>query len=433
MSAFGFDADVLILGAGAAGLAAARTLCGARNVLILEGRDRIGGRILTHRELGRPPVDLGPEFIHGRPKETFDLLDEAGLIAVDIPFRQSDATDEPVHEDDAEWDEVDELVEKLSDAENEPDQSFADWLAKQNARPAVKKRAIAYIEGFNASRHDRIGVHGLIESNREEDATDGDRQHRLVGGYDQLIDALAKSVRPPSRIELNTIVRRVAWQKGRVEVTAETPSGVRTFAGPRAIITLPLSILQQPADAPTGVTFAPELPLRAALREKMVMGRVVKITLRFRERFWERVAGLDVSFVNKLDAPISVWWTKLPLRMPVLVGWAGGRRAESLPGSGRELIAVATKSLAQIFNLTEAEIAAGIIASYAHDWQSDPFSLGAYSYIGVGGRDVPKELATPLENTLFFAGEHTHTGLIGTVAGALQSGYHAAGMILGNG
>ena len=428
-----FDADVLILGAGAAGLAAARRLCGTYNVLILEGRQRIGGRILTHRELTRPPVDLGPEFIHGRPKETFDLLDEAGLIAVDIPFRQSDATDEPVHDDEAEWDEVDELLERMNRAEHEPDQSFADWLAKQNASPAVKKRAIAYIEGFNASRHDRIGVHGLIESNREEEATQAERQHRLVGGYDQLIEALAKSVRPDSRIALNTVVRRIGWQNGRVEVTAQTPAGVRTFAAPRAIVTLPLSVLQQPADAPTGVTFAPELSLRAALREKMVMGPVVKITLWFRERFWERVAGLDVSFVNKLDAPIAVWWTKLPLRMPVLVGWAGGRRAEPLPGSGRELIEVAVKSLAQIFGLPETEIADGIIASYAHDWQNDPFSLGAYSYIGVGGRDVPKQLATPLEETLFFAGEHTHTGLIGTVAGALQSGYHAAELILGNG
>ena len=245
-----------------------------------------------------------------------------------------------------------------------------------------------------------------------------------------MIAALARHVTPPSRIELSTVVRRIAWRPGRVEVTAETPAGARTFVAPRAIVTLPLSVLQQSPEAPTGVTFDPELPLRAALRQTMVMGPVVKITLRFAEPFWEKIAGLDVSFVNKLDAPIAVWWTKLPLRMPVLVGWAGGRKAESLPGSGAALIKAGVASLAQIFEIPQSQIAAQITAADAHDWQADPFSLGAYSYVGVGGRDVPAKLAEPLGDTLYFAGEHTHTGLIGTVAGALQSGYRAAERVL---
>ena len=133
-----FDADVIILGAGAAGLAAARKLCGVRRVLILEGRDRTGGRILTHRSTAWPPVDLGPEFIHGRPAETFELLNDAGLIAVDIPFHQSEADGGRLTEDDATWEEVDELLEKLENENDKPDQSFADWLAAQHARPAIK-------------------------------------------------------------------------------------------------------------------------------------------------------------------------------------------------------------------------------------------------------------------------------------------------------
>lgn len=422
------DADVIILGAGAA---AARKLTGRCRVLVLEGRESIGGRILTHRTAEEIlPIDLGPEFIHGRPKETLELLGESGLIAVDIQFRQFDATDGPVKPDDAEWNDAEALLEKLEAAEKEPDQSFADWIARQHgSTAAVKKRAISYVEGFNASNHDLIGVHGLIDSNREETATDGERQHRLIGGYDQLIAALARSISRPSRIELNTIVRRVEWGGGRVIVTAETPAGEQKFSAAKAIVTLPLSVLQQSPDAMTGVAFEPELPTRAALRQTMHMGPVVKITIRFRTAFWEQKVGLDCSFMHKLDAPIPVWWNKLPLRMPVLVGWAGGRAAERLAGSGPELVRAAVVSLARIFGMTETDVAAEIVGVYAHDWQADPFSRGAYSYVGVGGRDVPERMATPMGGTLFFAGEHTHSGLIGTVAGALQSGYRAAGQI----
>ena len=425
-----FDADVIVIGGGVAGLAAARRLVEsspAPRVLLLEGRDRLGGRILTHRTVDHPlPIDLGPEFIHGRPPETFGLLAESGLIAVDIPFHHYDASETPPSEDDGPWDAAEELLSKMTVPEN-GDESFDDFLRRHPETPAeVARRARAYVEGFNAAEAGRISVQSILESNAEEDAQDGERQHRLIGGYDQLIAALAAAVTRAGRIECGVVVRRVAWQAGRVEVTAETAAGLRTYRARQAVVALPLGVLQQPADAPTGVRFEPDVPTRSLIQDKLVMGDVRKFTLRCRSPFWEVWADRDVSFLHKLDAPIPVWWTKIPMRTPLLVGWAGGSNAKSLAGDAASLRRAAVESLAMIFDKPSATIDAEILGLYAHDWQADPFARGAYSYVAVGGADAPDRLAEPIAGTLFFAGEHTHRGLIGTVAGAIRTGYRAA-------
>lgn len=421
------DADVIIVGAGASGLAAARRLVGSYRVLVLEGRERIGGRILTHRTAEHPlPIDLGPEFIHGRAPETFALLEESGLVTVDIPFHHYDADKTPAREDDEAWNAADELLEnmKLDDGH---DVSFDDYLKRHPDTPAaVAKRAKSYVEGFNAAESDRISVQSILDSNAEEDAQDGERQYRLIGGYDQLIHALAKHVSGESRIRCGVVVRRVKWQRGRVEITVETAAGVETFVAPRTIITLPLGVLQQPADAPAGVKFEPDLPTRSLIQNKLVMGDVRKFTLRCRTSFWEEWADLDASFLHRMDAAIPVWWTRLPMRTNLLVGWAGGGQAKHLPGDTASLRKLAVESLATLFDKPAATIDAEILAVHAHDWSADVFSRGAYSYVAVGGADAPETIAEPIDNTLFFAGEHTHRGLIGTVAGALRTGYAAA-------
>lgn len=431
MSPVAYDTDVLILGAGAAGLAAARCLAGSRSVLILEARDRIGGRILTHRTIDHPlPIDLGPEFIHGRPQETFALLGESGLIAVDIPYHHFDASQSPPRENNAPWDAAEELLSKMTVADG-ADESFDDYLKRHPDTPAdVATRARSYVEGFNAADAGRISVRSILESDAEEDAQDGDLQYRLIGGYDQLIHALARHVTNPSRIECGVVVRRVTWQRGRVTVTADTAAGPRTYSAKRAIVTLPLGVLQQPPDTPAGVRFEPELPARAAITDKLIMGDVRKFTLRCRRPFWEKWADRDVSFLHKLGAPVPVWWTKVPLRTTLLVGWAGGPAAAKLAGDPLSLRRAAVESLAAIFDQPAAVLDAEILSVCSHDWAADPFSRGAYSYVAVGGADGPDEAATPVGNTLFFAGEHTHRGLIGTVAGAIKTGYRAAEQVL---
>lgn len=429
---FHVNPDILILGAGVSGLACARELSKKLNVLVLEGRNRVDGRILTHRSQVYPsPIDLGPEFIHGRPKETLELLEESRLLYYDLSFRHFEATRGKPKERPAAWDKVEALLERLN-CVGKRDCSFKDFLTQHagDIDAGTRKRAISYIEGFNAARYETISVQSILKSNEEEEEIESDRQHRLIGGYDQLAEALARSVTEPSRIELNTVIRKITWSKGRVTVLAQTPAGEKTFHAKKAVVTLPLSVLQQSPDAPTGVRFEPELPTRRLLQDKLAMGNVLKIVLHCRTPFWEEWADRDLSFIHAMDAPIPVWWTTHPLRTTLLTGWVGGSKADVRPADRESLLREAIASLAQIFHVPPKKIAGQIKDLHTHDWKADPFSLGSYSYVAVGGANAPHQLARPIDNTLYFAGEHTHTGLIGTVAGAIQTGYRAAKEIL---
>jgi monoamine oxidase len=199
-----------------------------------------------------------------------------------------------------------------------------------------------------------------------------------------------------------------------------------------------------------GISFVPDLPVsKQAAVKKMSMGNVIKINLRFRERFWEsaklwdkdadRVSFRNAGFFHYPDAPLPTWWTQLPIRAPLLVGWTGGPRADRVrTGSSSDRIAAgapsivdqAIQSLADIFTIPAGEIERQLEANYIHDWAADPFSLGAYSYLPVDGLEAQKELSLPVDHKLYFAGEATCRGHIGTVHGAIQSGQRAAAEIL---
>jgi monoamine oxidase len=410
--------DILILGAGAAGLACARRLGSKYRISVVEARDRIGGRMFTHRMHDYAlPIDLGAEFIHGRPPETFDLLPEAGVIAYDQTFHHAEATPGKPASNDKVWFKVEELLDKMK-CPSSGDCSFKDFIERQkNLRPDVKRRAISYIESFNAARYERISVKSLLASAEEEEKL-GETQHRIVGGHDQLAQVLARGV----HVELNTVVKHIRWSKFKADVTADTLAGEKTYRAERVVIALPLGVLQSDS-----IRFEPELPVRELIRDKLCMGHVIKATLRCRTPFWEKT-DRKLSFVHDLDAPIPVWWTMHPLHTTLLTGWVGGSKAEALDKN--RIRESAIDSLQAIFHLTRDQVADQILAVHTHDWSNDPFSRGAYSYAAVGGAKAPQHLSRPILGTLFFAGEHTHTGLMGTVAGAIQSGYRAAEQIL---
>src|SRR4029079_4300758 len=164
------------------------------------------------------------------------------------------------------------------------------------------------------------------------------------------------------------------------------------------------------------------------------MGPVFKVSCRFRRAFWEHrkvpiAAGgttlSDVVFLHGTpDLPLATWWTMLSMRVPMLVGWAGGPAAAKLSNlDERGIESAAVESLAALLGMSRAEVASELEACRTWDWQRDPFARGAYSYVAVSGADAMKTLAAPINDTLFFAGEHTHwEGMSGTVAGAIGSG-----------
>jgi monoamine oxidase len=318
----------------------------------------------------------------------------------------------------------------------------------------------------------------LIKANEAADEIDGYRAFRVIGGYDSVTRRLHdEAVAAGCIFRLNTIVKEINWNSRGVEATCVSVGSSggypQTFPALRLLITLPLGVLQASVQSPTShvqsqpdtgtagvlarlndqsgpVQFIPPLPAdkQHAIHE-LQMGHVVHITMRFSERFWEGLhtrgpfAGEDLSqlsFVHYPEAPLPTWWSLLHIRAPVLVGWIGGTNAERLVGlSGKpvaaglpndSLLKEALKSLYMIFGISESRLRKLLFSTHAHDWNSDPFSRGAYAYLPVNGLEAQQTLATPVDNVLFFAGEAMSVGHVGTVHGAIETGQRAAREIL---
>ncbi len=441
-------ADVLVLGAGAAGLAAAQELSQAGlRVIVIEARDRVGGRIFTQHVPGHPlPIELGAEFIHGRPPESFALVEQAGLLVYEINGERWLAQDRQLAPSDTLWKQTNQLLTQMASA-GDPDRSFQTFLTHFQNDPAWRDAAAlaaSYVEGFDAADISTVSVQALLHERRAGATDDGDRAFRIAQGYDQLVAALAASC-DPSRltIELGRIARRVIWQPGHVEVQAQGAggSGRRSFTARHAVMTLPLGVLQAPLEAPGAVEFHPPLADHAGAARQLAMGQVVKVTLRFRERFWEydrlplATASMDprqVSFVYGRAATLPTWWTAYPAIAPQLTGWAAGPQiARLVKQSEHVIVEHALDALADVLGLPRSRIEEALVGTHTHNWHADPFARGAYSYVTVNGMEAVRTLAAPVADTLFFAGEATNTdGYTGTVHGAIATGRRAAREIL---
>jgi monoamine oxidase len=206
------------------------------------------------------------------------------------------------------------------------------------------------------------------------------------------------------------------------------------FIARAVIVTVPLAVLQA-----RHVTFDPPLTGIESAIEKLVMGGVLRLALRFDEAFWATPRFMarhgDTKMLTFLQTPLAVdfpvWWTTYPVEAPVLVGWRGGPGAWNLSGkSDDELRELAITSLAKVFRMSRTAIARRVRACFMHNWMTDPFAMGAYSYVGIGGSRAAAILARPVERTIFFAGEHASSGRNGTVDGAIASGRRAADQVL---
>jgi monoamine oxidase len=433
--------SVLVIGAGAAGLAAARDLAAAGlPVTILEARDRIGGRVHTiHDESLNLPIELGAEFVHGRHPALFKLLESSHTAFSDVTERHWYFENGVLSRSHDFWNKLTALLDLMS--KEEPDQTFAKFLDSLPDDPeTLRAKAVAtrYVQGFHAADINRAGVHGLIAANEAEAEVGGDHSFRVVAGYETVLQRLNEETKQQGAIvQLNTVLSELHWSGRNVEAICLSGELEQRFAASRAVITLPLGVLQEKAKAHGAVRFVPALPVeKQNAIQDIPMGQVVRIVLVFRERFWEGLeipgtgAHEDLSqlgFIHYPEAAIPTWWSLLPLHAPVLVGWAGGTGAEKFGGlSEAECVSEALRSLKQIFGVSETSLRKTLLRSYMHDWNADPFSRGAYAYLPVNGLDAQQELARSIQNTLFFAGEATSVGHIGTVHGAIESGQRVA-------
>jgi monoamine oxidase len=412
-------------------------------VTILEARDRIGGRVATSHEPGLPlPVELGAEFIHGLPPETWAIVRAAALLTYECAGENWWSGDGQIVAAESLWERAEPLFAALA-TPGAHDRPFAEFLATQAVDPQTQALVVDYIEGFNAADAARIGVHALARQRAAEEAISGDRSFRVVAGYDRVPHALHAGLDPQrADVGLNAVVREVRWRRGSVEVEVQTraglPRGVVRAAA--AVITLPLGVLQAPPGSAGAVRFAPELGAHADAIRVLAMGSAVKVALRFREPFWERdplplAEGLtphQLSFLLSADPVMPTWWTPYPAQVPLLVGWVAGPAAAGLAERPDEaIVAEAVAALARVSGVSASRLDALLEGWTLHNWQADPFTRGAYSFIPAGALAAQARLAQPLEGTLVFAGEALATdGHIGTVHGAIASGRRAARALL---
>lgn len=408
LSVLGLKFDVIIIGAGAAGLAAARDLARYR-IAIVEARDRIGGRIHTlHPNDLALPIELGAEFIHGEAEATFSIVDSAALLAYQLPDDHWWSRDGSWSELDF-WEDLEELFRKIGKGKR--DRSFDEFLRSRRVDPQLRKLACGFVEGYNAAHADRISAQSLRTADGEMKEQ---KQFRIANGYDALMAWLRAGVSDPHALRLGAPVSEVRWKRGAVEVVTEK----ETMRASAALITVPLGVLKAGS-----IRFTPALDEKQQAIEKLEVGHVVKIVFRFREPFWKQ----PFNFLHSDDRFMPTWWTCAPARAPLLTGWAGGHAADALAADGdTAMIDRALDSMARVFGTRRTQLERMLVGTWTHDWQRDPFSRGAYSYAGVGGAGAHKELAKPLQSTLFFAGEATNGEQTGTVAGAIVSGQRAA-------
>ena len=403
--------DVVVIGAGAAGLAAARVLSGAgRRVCILEARSRAGGRVFTRHEPGLPlPIELGAEFVHGETTTTFRIVDAAALTACELPDDHWWSKDGRREKIAGFWDRIDAVRSKIGALKK--DVSFADFLRTRKLPPRMRELACNFVEGYHASHADRISARVLRTADQEQDDPAGNKQFRIANGQDALIEWLRAGL-DPERVDLrlSTPVAHIAWDKGAVTVDEQ-------FRAQAAILTIPIGVWKAGV-----IRFDPALTGKEKAIAKIEAGHVVKITFRFRERWWP-----ELNFLHTNDRFMPTWWTTAPVRSPLLTGWAGGHAADAMLAEGEEaMLDRALQSMSTAFGVPRKKIDPLLTGSFTHDWQKDPFSRCAYSYAAVGGENAHAALARPLRQTLFFAGEATSGDQTGTVAGAIESGFRAA-------
>jgi monoamine oxidase len=410
--------SVLIIGAGMAGLSAARSLSDAGwPVRVIEARDRIGGRVYTNRNWG-VPLEMGASWIHGTTNNPLmDLARKAQvqLVPTDYYGWAKLAVDprlQPLDYHPKHWRK---FVEQARDRVDGGSLGAAVDAAATSAELSDSDHAqLAFyiateIENEYAASADQLSSTTFDNG----DYTDGD-QDVVTSGYDALPRLLADGL----QIVLNAPITAIVRRDSSVMVRAKD----RSFEGPAAIVTVPLGVLKSGA-----ITFDPPLPDgHTHAVNALGFGVLSKSYFRFNRRTWD-VENAFYQFIGTVPGAWSQWFTLPSAAGPIVLAFNAGDRGRSVEASSpKDLMAGALPVARQLFgnDISPVEVATST-------WTIDPYARGAYSFHAPGsGLDDRRRLQEPIGDRLYLAGEAVGVNNPATVTGAVLSGRYAAGQLM---
>jgi monoamine oxidase len=420
--------DIIVIGAGAAGLMAAWELAQTgKKTAVIEAKEHVGGRAHTVNDKNfELPVELGAEFVHGDLELTQMLLKKAGV-------EQYTVNGDIWQDEDDELDEQKDFIEDYSSLnkkfkEVKEDITVAEFIDKhlqgkefEEARFTLKN----YVEGYYAADTNKASTFAL----REELSSSSEKQYRIEGGYVKMINYLHKQcIEKGVEFFLSNPVKEIKWEQEALEVIAEQNS----FTSKKILVTVSIGVLQSET-----IRFSPAIPETINAVKKLGFGPVIKTMLQFDEAFWKKKEFTQQKDLNKLSfifsrAVIPTWWTYYPKDAAMLTGWSGGPHAEEIKDlSNEKILQKGLESLSEIFNVSANLLQLKLKAWNVSNWVNDPFSCGGYSYEVVNGKETRDIIKQPIDNTIFFAGEGLFDGPeIGTVEAALYSGRETAHQIV---
>lgn len=425
--------DVIVIGAGAAGLMAALQLAKAgKKVQVLEARNRLGGRICTVPDAAQNGViELGAEFVHGNLAETQALLKEAGLEYYEVSGEMRRMKKGKLVQEDFFIPDWPLLVQQLQQLKEDITlEQFLQQYFPDEKYAELRRTVENYAAGYDNADPAIASVFALRDEWLEEEEAP---QYRIRKGYGSMIAYMAESITAlGSQIIVDARVKEIHWQTGKVVVVTEEGS---FYTASKVLITLPLGILQAPAIQASAISFYPAAGAAQQAIQQLGMGVVIKLILEFNAGYYTQLLhnnGLQhMQFLFSEEA-IDTWWTQVPDNRPVLTGWLGGYKAQKqMNTSKEELLQLSLQSLSAVFKVPVEELRSQLLVFHALNWATDTYTQGSYSYATVATSAALETIQESGGNTLFWAGEAFYQGpACGTVEAALVSGKQAAGRLL---